>query len=40
MDIAGDYALAEEEEVARRGSYVHGHKPDTKLESKDDKTKT
>ncbi|KAK1587483.1 hypothetical protein Q3G72_013328 [Acer saccharum] len=40
MDIAGDYALAETEEVAQRGSYVHGHKPDTKLKSKDDKTKT
>ena len=39
MDIAGDYALAEEEEVAQGGSYVHGHKPDTKSESKDDRTK-
>ena len=39
MDIAGDYALAEEEEVAQGGSYVHGHKPDTKSESNDEKTK-
>ena len=39
MDIARDYALAEEEEVAQRGSYVHGHKPDIKPKSKDDRTK-
>ena len=37
MDITGDYALVEEEEVAQGGSYVHGHKPDSKLEHKDDK---
>ncbi|KAK0573726.1 hypothetical protein LWI29_012532 [Acer saccharum] len=37
MEIAGDYALAEEEEVAQRGSYVHGHKPDSKSDHKDDK---
>ena len=37
MEIAGDYALAEEEEVAQRGSYVHGQKPDSKSEHKDDK---
>ncbi|KAK0584356.1 hypothetical protein LWI29_011870 [Acer saccharum] len=37
MEIAGDYALAEEEKVAQEGSYVHGHKPDSKLEHKDDK---
>ena len=37
MDIAGDYALAEEEEVAHGSSYVHGHKPDLKSEHKDDK---
>lgn len=36
MDIAGDYAIAEEEEAAQRGSYVHGHR----LESNDDKTET
>ncbi|KAK0602823.1 hypothetical protein LWI29_037329 [Acer saccharum] len=40
MDMAGDYALAEDKEVSQGGSYVHGHKPDTKLESRDDKTKT
>ncbi|KAK0601186.1 hypothetical protein LWI29_022006 [Acer saccharum] len=37
MEIAGDYALAEEEEVAQGGSYVHGHKPDSKSDHKDDK---
>ncbi|KAK0580825.1 hypothetical protein LWI29_006641 [Acer saccharum] len=38
MEIAGDYALAEEEEeVAQGGSYVHGHKPDSKPDHKDDK---
>ncbi|KAK0570723.1 hypothetical protein LWI29_005524 [Acer saccharum] len=37
MEIAGDYALAKEEEVAQGGSYVHGHKPDSKSEHKDDK---
>ncbi|KAK0588493.1 hypothetical protein LWI29_001623 [Acer saccharum] len=37
MEIAGDYALAEEEEVAQGGSYVHGHKPDLKTDHKDDK---
>ncbi|KAK1562210.1 hypothetical protein Q3G72_008181 [Acer saccharum] len=37
MDIAGDYALAEEEEVAQGGSYIHGHKPDLKSEHRDDK---
>ncbi|KAK1583068.1 hypothetical protein Q3G72_020711 [Acer saccharum] len=37
MVIAGDYALTEEEEVAQGGSYVHGHKPDSKSEHKDDK---
>ena len=37
MEIAGDYALAEEEEVAQGGSYVHGHMPDTKSKCKDDK---
>ena len=37
MEIAGDYALAEEEEVAQGGSYVHGHKPDTKSERRNDK---
>ncbi|KAK0607674.1 hypothetical protein LWI29_018490 [Acer saccharum] len=37
MEIAGDYALAEEEEVAQGGSYVHGHMPDSKSEYKDDK---
>ncbi|KAK1564523.1 hypothetical protein Q3G72_005050 [Acer saccharum] len=40
MDIASDYTLAEEKEVAQGGSYMHGHKPDMKLEYKDDKTKT
>ncbi|KAK0577921.1 hypothetical protein LWI29_002373 [Acer saccharum] len=40
MEIAGDYALAEEEEVAQRGSYVHGHKPDSKSDHKDDKTQS
>ncbi|KAK0577633.1 hypothetical protein LWI29_036150 [Acer saccharum] len=37
MEIAGDYALAEEEEVAQGGSYVHGHKPNLKTDHKDDK---
>ncbi|KAK0583180.1 hypothetical protein LWI29_034348 [Acer saccharum] len=37
MEIAGDFALAEEEEVAQVGSYVHGHKPDSKSDHKDDK---
>ncbi|KAK0582675.1 hypothetical protein LWI29_028411 [Acer saccharum] len=37
MEIAGDYALAKEEEVAQGGSYVHGHKPDSKSGHKDDK---
>ncbi|KAK0572613.1 hypothetical protein LWI29_034271 [Acer saccharum] len=37
MEIAGDYALAEEEEVAQGGSYVHGHKPDSKSDHKNDK---
>ncbi|KAK1570704.1 hypothetical protein Q3G72_005980 [Acer saccharum] len=37
MEIVGDYALAEEEEVAQGGSYVHGYKPDSKSEHKDDK---
>ncbi|KAK0593730.1 hypothetical protein LWI29_029784 [Acer saccharum] len=38
MEIAGDYALAEEEEeVAQGGNYVHGHKPDSKPDHKDDK---
>ncbi|KAK0577392.1 hypothetical protein LWI29_032432 [Acer saccharum] len=37
MEIAGDYALAKEEEVAQGGSYVHGHKPDSKSDHKDDK---
>ena len=37
MEIAGDYALTEEEEVAQGGSYVHGHKPDSKSDRKDDK---
>ncbi|KAK0600692.1 hypothetical protein LWI29_017527 [Acer saccharum] len=37
MEIASDYALAEEEEVAQGGSYVHGHKPDSKSDHKDDK---
>ena len=37
MEIAGDYALAEEEKVAQGGSYVHGHKPDSKPDHKDDK---
>ncbi|KAK0579704.1 hypothetical protein LWI29_030124 [Acer saccharum] len=37
MEIAGDYALAEEEEVAQGGSYVYGHKPDLKTDHKDDK---
>ncbi|KAK0593833.1 hypothetical protein LWI29_030239 [Acer saccharum] len=36
-EIAGDYALVEEEEVAQGGSYVHGHKPDSKSDHKDDK---
>ncbi|KAI9198610.1 hypothetical protein LWI28_019030 [Acer negundo] len=40
MDIADDYALAEEEEVAQGGSYIHGHKPDFKSESKGEKMKT
>ena len=39
MDIARDSALVEEEEVAQGGSYVHGHKPDIKPESKDDRMK-
>ncbi|KAK0599321.1 hypothetical protein LWI29_004240 [Acer saccharum] len=37
MEIAGDYALAKEEEVAQGGSYVHRHKPDSKSDHKDDK---
>ncbi|KAK0571192.1 hypothetical protein LWI29_012293 [Acer saccharum] len=37
MEIASDYALVEEEEVAQGGSYVHGHKPDSKSDHKDDK---
>src|SRR5579862_1380909 len=37
MEIAGDYALAEEKVVAQGGSYVHGHRPDTKSERKDNK---
>ncbi|KAK0606222.1 hypothetical protein LWI29_035319 [Acer saccharum] len=38
MDITGNYALVEEEEVAQGGSYVHGHKPEAKSKQMDNKT--